>query len=110
MTFLELAVITSLSCVSMYVLFQSNMLLSFFTDRYRIKDFTRNVVNEYDDNKTKWYHKPLFACVGCMASFWGASFYALYTVALEFRCFDSIEMLCTCLICVPLNFIFNNLT
>lgn len=103
MTLLELLTLTSLSIVAVSILFESGMLLSFLVDKYR-----HIVTSEYYPNQ-KWYHKPLFACVGCMASIWGVFFYSTYTAALQFRAFDIAEMLIVCLCCIPLNFIFDRL-
>lgn len=53
--------------------------------------------------------KPLYSCVGCMASVWGVFYYSM-TALTPFFSFNLMEMLIVCIMCIPLNFIFIKLS
>jgi hypothetical protein len=96
MTLIELLVLVSLSIVAVSILFEQGMAFDFFPKLF-------------NTDRPKWWYKPLFSCVGCMASIWGASFYIGYTAVFGLREPCLSELLIVCLCAVPLNFIFDRL-
>lgn len=98
----ELIVYISAATVGVFILFDIGGLLEFISNPIRAKfEF-----NEWSQKPLK----PIFNCVGCMASIWGSSFYLLATLIGSFRPFSFTEMLFTLLCCIPLNFIIERLT
>jgi hypothetical protein len=92
------AIIVSLMTVSLSVAMEEGQLLHGLS-----KFFQRTI----PPKKYPMLHKPIYGCVGCMASFWGAVFYTLTAPLLGFNVF---EMAYVMMMGVALNFIFVKLS
>lgn len=95
---IERAIVVSLLIVATHISMEEGMILN------RFRAFLAKLVPE-----CSIWSKPLYNCVGCMASIWGATYYTL-TALLPHFCFNFVEMLIVCIICIPLNFIFIKLS
>jgi hypothetical protein len=89
---LERALIVSLLIVATETLLQDGMLLGF--------------LGRWFEKWPEALHKPLFGCIGCMASIWGVFW---YTITSYHFGFDLFEMVIVCIMCITLNFIFYRL-
>jgi hypothetical protein len=94
---IERAIVVSLLIVATSISFEPEMLLHKFA-KVLSKLFPEGHI----------LNKPTHACVGCMASIWGAIYYSA-TSLLPYFDFSLIEMIFVCIVCIPLNFIFTKL-
>lgn len=95
---IERAVIVSLLIVATSVSMEPGMIFE-SVGRWMSKVFPENSI----------LHKPMYGCVGCMASIWGVIYYSA-TSLLPFFDFNALEMIFVCIMCIPLNFIFVKLS
>lgn len=92
------AVIVSLMVVSISISMEEEQLLHNLQKRLKML---------FPPKKYPMLHKPLYGCVGCMASFWGGIFYLLTSPLLGFY---PLEMAVVMIMGVALNFIFIKLS
>lgn len=92
------ALIVSLMVVSLSISMEDEQLLHGLQKRLR---------HLLPPNKYPMLHKPVYGCVGCMASFWGGIFYLLTSPLFGFY---SLEMAVVMIMGVALNFIFIKLS
>lgn len=95
---IERAVVVSLLIVATHISMEDGMILN----RFRV--FLARLIPE-----CSIWSKPLYNCVGCMASIWGVFYYALTALLPCFE-FNVVEMSIVCIMCIPLNFIFIKLS
>lgn len=95
---IERAVVVSLLIVATHISMEDGMILN------RFRAFLARLIPE-----CSIWSKPLYNCVGCMASIWGVVYYAL-TALLPYFEFNFVEMSIVCIMCIPLNFIFIKLS
>jgi hypothetical protein len=92
------AVVVSLMVVSLSISMEDEQLLHGLQRRLRLL---------LPPNKYPMLHKPVYGCVGCMASFWGGIFYLLTAPIFGFH---PLEMAVVMIMGVALNFIFIKLS
>lgn len=95
---IERAIVVSLLIVATHISMEDGMILN----RFRV--FLARLIPE-----CSIWSKPIYNCVGCMASIWGVVYYALTALLPCFE-FNFVEMSIVCIMCIPLNFIFIKLS
>ena len=95
---IERAIVVSLLIVATHISMEEGMILN------RFRAFLAKLVPE-----CSIWSKPLYNCVGSMASIWGAIYYSATTI-LPYFDFSLTEMTIVCIMCIPLNFIFIKLS
>lgn len=95
---IERAIVVSLMIVATHISMEADMWL----------EWLRRILSKLVPESSVW-SKPLYNCVGCMASVWGV-FYYWITALTPYFGFSLIEMAIVCIICIPLNFIFIKLS
>lgn len=88
------ALIVSLMVVSLSISMEDEQLLNGLQKRLR---------HLLPPDKHPMLHKPIYGCVGCMASFWGGIFYLMTAPIFGFHL---LEMGIVMIMGVALNFIF----
>ena len=95
---IERAIVVSLMIVATHISMEVDMWL----------EWLRRILSKIVPESSVW-SKPLYNCVGCMASVWGVFYYCITALTPYFG-FSLIEMVIVCVICIPLNFIFIKLS
>jgi hypothetical protein len=95
---IERAIVVSLMIVATHISMEKDMWLEW------LQCFLSKLVPE-----SSVWSKPLYNCVGCMASVWGVLYYSLTALTPYFG-YSLMEMVIVCIICIPLNFVFIKLS
>jgi len=95
---IERAIVVSLLIVATHISMEDGMVLNKF----------RTLLARIIPECSVW-SKPIYNCVGCMASIWGVFYYSM-TALTPFFSFNLMEMTVVCIMCIPLNFIFIKLS